>query len=107
MSLAVFWILPSQRKYQRQIDQKLSNLEIFFGPSLLWSFDGAAEQSLQHLQTTKPFKEEIATEVLAASTFYPAEDYHQDYYQKNPIRYKFYRYSCGRDQRLSELWGKQ
>jgi len=37
--------------------------------------------------------------------FYPAEEYHQDYYQKNPLRYKFYRYNCGRDQRLRELWG--
>lgn len=66
----------------------------------------AAEQSLQNLQTTRQFEEQIATEVVAARTFYPAEDYHQDYYLKNPIRYKFYRYSCGRDQRLSELWGE-
>ena len=40
-------------------------------------------------------------------TFYKAEDYHQDYYEKNPVRYKFYRYNCGRDQRLEELWGKK
>ena len=66
----------------------------------------AAKQSLQNLQTSKQFEEQIATEVVAAKTFYHAEDYHQDYYQKNPIRYKFYRYSCGRDQRLSELWGE-
>ena len=71
----------------------------------------AARQSLQQLQKSKPFTqpitEPIATEIVAASTFYPAEDYHQDYYQKNPVRYKFYRYRCGRDQRLEELWGKQ
>lgn len=47
----------------------------------------------------------ITTEVTKASTFYPAEDYHQDYYLKNPLRYKYYRYSCGRDQRLEEIWG--
>ncbi len=47
----------------------------------------------------------IVTRVLAQAAFYPAEDYHQDYYQKNPLRYKFYRYRCGRDQRLKRLWG--
>ena len=67
--------------------------------------ESAAKQSLQQLQQNKPFEETIATEIKPASTFYPAEDYHQDYYQKNPVRYNYYRYICGRDQRLSELWG--
>lgn len=66
----------------------------------------AAKLSLDQLEKNKPFKEPIATEIKLASTFYPAEDYHQDYYQKNPVRYKFYRYRCGRDQRLEEIWGK-
>ena len=47
----------------------------------------------------------IVTEILLATKFYPAEDYHQDYYLKNPVRYKYYRTSCGRDARLTQLWG--
>lgn len=64
----------------------------------------AANYSLQQLKTNKFFKDNIATEILAASTFYSAEGYHQNYYLKNPIRYKYYRYRCGRDTRLQELW---
>ncbi len=67
----------------------------------------AAKQSLQQLEKSRAFTGTIATEIVAASTFYPAEDYHQDYYLKNPVRYKFYRYRCGRDQRLEELWSEK
>ena len=48
----------------------------------------------------------VQTEVTKAGTFYKAEDYHQDFHEKNPVRYKLYRFNCGRDQRLEELWGK-
>ena len=65
----------------------------------------AAEASLTALEKTKPFADAIKALIVAASAFYPAEEYHQDYYKKNPVRYKFYRYKCGRDQRLTELWG--
>ena len=66
-----------------------------------------AEQSRAALEELKPFEADIVTGITQASTFYPAEDYHQDYYIKNPVRYKFYRYGCGRDNRLEQLWGKQ
>jgi peptide-methionine (S)-S-oxide reductase len=65
----------------------------------------AAERSKALLEASGKLNAPIVTQIVAASTFYPAEDYHQDYYEKNPIRYKFYRYRCGRDQRLEELWG--
>lgn len=54
----------------------------------------------------KRFKEPIQTQIVAAGPFTKAEDYHQDYYLKNPVRYRFYRFNCGRDGRLEELWGK-
>jgi len=66
----------------------------------------AAVASKQALEQHKPFSQPIVTEITKAGAFYPAEDYHQDYHNKNPIRYKFYRYTCGRDQRLEELWAK-
>lgn len=65
----------------------------------------AAEASLTKLKQDKPFKQPIVTTISDASTFYPAEHYHQDYYQKNPLRYRYYRYACGRDARLEEVWG--
>jgi peptide-methionine (S)-S-oxide reductase len=64
-----------------------------------------AEQSKQALVDAKRFNRPIVTEITKATEFWPAEVYHQDYYVKNPIRYKFYRFSCGRDARLEELWG--
>jgi len=66
-----------------------------------------AEASKQELEKSGRFKQPIVTEIVDAPRFYAAEDYHQDYYLKNPTQYKFYRWNCGRDQRLKELWGAE
>jgi len=65
----------------------------------------AAEASKAAVEKSKPFKEPLVTPIEMAGPFYAAEDYHQDYYTKNPTRYKFYRTGCGRDARLKSLWG--
>jgi peptide-methionine (S)-S-oxide reductase len=65
----------------------------------------AALASKAALEKSKPFKEPLVTPIEMAGAFYPAEDYHQDYYVKNPVRYNFYRNGCGRDARLKQLWG--
>jgi peptide-methionine (S)-S-oxide reductase len=65
----------------------------------------AAEASKAALERRKPFAAPIVTPVQTATTFYPAEEYHQDYYRRNPARYQLYRAGCGRDSRLKELWG--
>jgi peptide-methionine (S)-S-oxide reductase len=65
----------------------------------------AAEASKAAIEKSKPFKDAIVTPIEMAGAFYPAEDYHQDYYTKNPVQYQFYRTGCGRDARLRQLWG--
>jgi len=62
------------------------------------------EKSLANLNENKPFDADIVTAIEVAKPFYLAEDYHQDYYKKNPIRYNLYRRGCGRDARIAELW---
>ncbi len=66
-----------------------------------------AEESKKALEKSKPFKDAIVTEIVPAGPFYAAEEYHQNFYEKNPVRYRVYKYKCGRSQRLEELWGKE
>jgi peptide-methionine (S)-S-oxide reductase len=67
----------------------------------------AAEASKQALATAGTLDQDIATDIRPAATFYPAEDYHQNYYQTHPVRYRVYRFGCGRDQRLGQVWGDE
>jgi len=79
-----------------------------YRPEIFTTSDAQADiarQSLAGITESKPFEEPIKVAITPASTFYPAEEYHQDYHNKNPVRYKFYRNGCGRDKRLKELWG--
>lgn len=66
-----------------------------------------AEQSRESLEKKKIFDRPIVTPILPATTFYRAEDYHQDYYRRNPLRYKYYRFGSGRDQFLEKVWGRK
>jgi len=103
--LEIFWrnIDPTQA------DRQFCDIGSQYRPGIFYHNEQQqawAEQSRQMLEQTKPFKEPIVVEITQATVFYPAEEYHQDYHKKNPIRYRYYRYSCGRDQRLKALWGK-
>jgi peptide-methionine (S)-S-oxide reductase len=101
--LAVFWrnIDPLAR------DRQFCDSGRQYRSAIFYHSEGeraAAESGKKALERERRWQ--IVTEIVPAGAFYPAEEYHQDYYRKNPLRYKFYRNGCGRDQRLKELWGK-
>jgi peptide-methionine (S)-S-oxide reductase len=104
--LRVFWhnIDPTARNRQFCDSGNQYRSAIFYHNEMQKKL---ALESKEALEKSKRFPEPIVTEITPASEFYPAEEYHQDYYRKNPIRYKYYRYSCGRDKRLKELWGNE
>jgi len=102
--LDVFWknVDPTVR------DRQFCDIGSQYRTSIFYHTEGQkrlAEASKAALIKTKPFKDSVVTPVAPAGEFWPAEDYHQDFYVKNPVRYKFYRTGCGRDARLKQLWG--
>jgi peptide-methionine (S)-S-oxide reductase len=103
--LEVYWVNVDPTTKTRQFCDVGSQ----YRPGIFYIDDEqrrAAEASKAQIEKTKPFRQPIVAEITAAGEFWPAEEYHQDFYRKNPLRYKFYRAGCGRDERLKELWGK-
>ncbi len=91
------------------IDSQFCDHGSQYKPVIFWHDEEQkrlAEASKAKWEKDKPFKQAIVTPVLKAAEFWPAEEYHQDYYKKNPGRYKFYVTGCGRYTRLDQLWGK-
>lgn len=102
--LAVFWqnVDPLDRRGQFCDQGSQYRSAIFYQNEAQAATARASKQTL----ATDRFQQDIATDIRPASPFYPAEDYHQNYYQTHPIRYRVYRFACGRDRRLTKLWGE-
>ncbi|MBF0588202.1 MAG: peptide-methionine (S)-S-oxide reductase MsrA [Magnetococcales bacterium] len=101
--LSHFWVNIDPTVNHRQFCDRGSQ----YRPGLYYETKAQGETaraSKRIVAQTKPFPQPLLTEIKQAGTFYPAEEYHQDYHHKNPIRYTFYRRGCGRDNRLKELW---
>ena len=100
--LTIFWknIDPTVK------DRQFCDVGSQYRTAIFYHTDMQKQQVLESLEEIKANHDiTIMTEIVPASIFYPAEEYHQSYYKKNPIRYRYYRYSCGRDKRLKEIWG--
>jgi peptide-methionine (S)-S-oxide reductase len=75
---------------------------------IFWHSEAQRESALEsRAALDERFQQDIVVDITEAGDFWPAEDYHQNYYEKNPVRYKFYRWNCGRDGRLQEVWGEE
>jgi len=102
--LDVFWVNHDPTVTNRQFCDSGTQ----YRPGIFYVNDQQKDLALASKvkwEKLKPFKQPILTEISAAGAFYPAEDYHQDYYKKNPLQYKFYVTGCGRYARLDSLWG--
>jgi peptide-methionine (S)-S-oxide reductase len=103
--LDAFWINHDPTT----IDRQFCDPGTQYRPSIFWHDDEQkrlAEASKTKYEKLKTFPQRIVTPIVKASQFWPAEEYHQDYYKKNPVKYNFYSNGCGRYSRLNELWGK-
>jgi len=103
--LDVFWVNHDPTVTNRQFCDSGTQ----YRPAIFYLSDEQkrlADASKAKWEKMKPFKQPILTEITKAGPFYPAEDYHQDYYKKNPLQYRFYVSGCGRYQRLDSLWGE-
>ena len=103
--LDVFWVNHDPTVTNRQFCDSGTQ----YRPAIFYLNDEQkrlAEASKAKWEKMRPFKQPILTEITKAGPFYPAEDYHQDYYKKNPLQYRFYVTGCGRYQRLDSLWGE-
>jgi peptide-methionine (S)-S-oxide reductase len=100
--LEIFWLNIDPLDADGQFCDKGSQYRsaIFFGNGKEKELAEASKK-----QIAGKLGQEVMTDILPVADFYPAEDYHQDYYLKNPLKYKFYRYGCGRDARLEAVWG--
>lgn len=104
--LKVYWLSIDPLTENRQFCDGGSQ----YRSAIFYIGESQKKQALAYkksLEDSKFFKQPIVTEITAASEFYPAEDYHQNYHSKNPVRYSYYRSSCGRDARLKQVWGKK
>ncbi|GKS56670.1 peptide methionine sulfoxide reductase MsrA [Nitrospira sp.] len=102
--LDVFWRNVDPTTPDRQFCDRGTQ----YRPAIFYRNDGQkelAEASRRRIEETKTFQDALRVEIAPASTFYQAEEYHQNFYKRNPIRYKFYKFNCGRAKRLEELWG--